>query len=61
MASGPGSSMQKLSVQKALLADPALFLDEDAMHQRDLSSWVAERQDADLGPDGERFLEAWFS
>jgi len=50
--------MQKLSVQKALLADPALFLDEE---QRDLSSWAAERQDADLGPDGERFLEAWFS
>jgi len=58
MASGAGSSMQKLSVQKALLADPALFLDEE---QRDLSSWAAERQDADLGPDGERFLEAWFS
>jgi len=53
--------MQKLSVQKALLADPALFLDEDAMHQRDLSGGAAERQDADLGPDGERFLESRFS
>jgi hypothetical protein len=48
-------------VQKALLGDPALFLDEDAMHQRDLSGGAAERQDADLGPDGERFLESRFS
>ena len=48
------------SVQKALLSDPAPFVDEDTMHERDLSGRTPERQDPDLGPDGERFLESRF-
>ncbi len=47
-------------MQKALLADPAALLDENAMHERDLSGRSAEGHDADLGPDVKRFTEGRF-
>ncbi len=34
-------------MQKALLADPFLFVDDDAVHHRDLSGRAAERQRGD--------------
>jgi hypothetical protein len=34
-------------VQKALFADPALFIDQDAVHDGDLSGGAAKRQQAD--------------
>ena len=60
MASGPGSSMQKLSARrKRSSRDPAALLDEHAVHQGDLAGGPAEGQDADLRPDGESFAEGW--
>jgi hypothetical protein len=46
-------------VQEALLADPAAFVDQHAMHQRNLTGRAAEGQDADPRPNGERFAERW--
>ena len=58
MASGPGSSMQKLSAcRKRCSCDPSPLIDEHAMHQRDLAGRSAEGEHADLRPDGERLAE----
>jgi hypothetical protein len=38
-------------MQKSLFADPAVPLDEFAMHQCDLSGGSAEAQQADASPD----------
>jgi len=38
-------------MQEALLADPALFFDKDAMHHRNLTRRTAERQCGDPRPD----------
>jgi len=46
-----------LRVQVALLADPALLLDEDAVHHGDLSRRTAEALEPDEHPDAERLLE----
>jgi hypothetical protein len=53
--------MQKLRACRNRSSPIQRCFDEDATHQRDLSGGAAERQDADLGPDGERFLESRFS
>src|SRR5262245_57860249 len=57
MASGPGNSMQNERAQELVLADPAMLIHQHAMHQRNLAGRAAERQDADLCPDGERYFE----
>ena len=58
MASGPGSSMQKLSAcRKRSSAIQRLLVDEDAVHQRDLAGRAAEGQHADFRPDGEGLFE----
>ncbi len=58
MASGPGSSMQKLSAcRKRCGSDPAALIDEDAVHQGDLAGRAAEGHDADLGPNGQGFAK----
>jgi hypothetical protein len=44
-------------MQKAALADPALLLDQDAVHDRDLPGRPAEAQRGDPGPDAERLAE----
>ncbi|MEH3159929.1 MAG: hypothetical protein PGN08_13960 [Sphingomonas taxi] len=40
-------------MQEAMLADPAFFLDEDAVHDRDLPCGSPERQHRDAEPDPE--------
>ena len=42
-------------VQKAWLVDPSLFVDDDPVHQRDLSGGPAKAEHADLQPSPERF------
>ena len=44
-------------VQEAALADPALLLDEDAVHHRDLAGRPAEAQRGDARPDPHRLGE----
>ena len=57
---GAGKEHAKIqSMQKALLSDPPSLLDEQAMHERDLTGRPAEGQDADPAPEGERFAKAW--
>ena len=45
-------------VQEARLADPALFLDDDAVHHRDLPGRAAEAERRDPQPDSEGVAEA---
>ena len=45
-------------MQKPALGDPVLFLDQDAVHHRDLARGPAETQQGDPQPDPERFTEA---
>jgi hypothetical protein len=55
---GPGQQHAEIErVQEAVLGDPALLVDEDAMHQRDLAGRAAERQHADFRPDGQGLFE----
>ncbi len=59
MASGPGSSMQKLSAfRNCCSVMPFLLIDDDAMHEGDLRRRPAEGENADLCPSGERVNEA---
>jgi hypothetical protein len=44
-------------VEEPGLADPVLFVDDDAVHHRDLSGWAAEGQRGDAQPDAQRFAE----
>ncbi len=44
-------------LQEAVLADPLLLLDDDAMHHRDLSRRAAEAEDGHAQPDDQRFVE----
>jgi hypothetical protein len=44
-------------LQEALFADPPFFLDDDAMHHRDLAGRPAEGEGRDAGPDFHRFAE----
>ena len=44
-------------VQEAALGDPALLLDQDAVHDRDLAGRPAEAQERDAQPDAERLGE----
>ncbi len=43
--------------QIARLVDPALLVDDDAMHERDLAGRAAKREKPDLGPHLQRFSE----
>ena len=55
-----GAGQQRAVVerlQEALLADPFLFLDDDAMHHRDLAGRPAEREGGDARPYLHRFGE----
>ncbi len=55
-----GARQQRAVVQRlqeALLADPFLLLDDDAMHDGDLSGRAAEGQCRDARPDAHRFAE----
>ena len=45
-------------MQKPALRDPVLFLDQDAVHHRDLPGRAAETQHGDPQPDPEGFTEA---
>ena len=45
-------------VQKPLLGDPALLLDQDAVHHRDLPGGAAEAQRRDAHPGPERLAQA---
>ena len=57
---GFGAGQQHAEIERAkelVLADPAMLIHQHAVHQRDLTGWAAERQDADLRPDGECFFE----
>ena len=38
-------------MEEPLLAEPALLLDEDPVHERNLPGGSAEAQEADAGPD----------
>ena len=40
-------------MQEAVLADPALLLDDDAVHDRDLAGGAAEAEQRDAQPDPE--------
>ena len=40
-----------------MLADPPLLLDQDAMHDRDLTGGAAERERGDPQPDPERLAK----
>jgi hypothetical protein len=44
-------------VQESSLAHPALFLDEDAVHQGNLAGGTTEAQQADLEPDADCLAE----
>ena len=44
-------------VQKPLLGDPALLLDQDAMHDGDLAGRAAEAERRDAHPGPERFVK----
>jgi hypothetical protein len=44
-------------VQKPRFADPPLFLDEDAMHDSDLSGRTAKAEHCDARPGPERLFE----
>jgi hypothetical protein len=44
-------------MQEALFADPAFFLDEDPVHDRDLAGRAAERQQPDARPRARGFDE----
>ena len=44
-------------VQEARLVDPALLVDDDPVHQRDLAGGPAEAEQADLQPRPERLAE----
>jgi hypothetical protein len=55
---GLGAGQQHAEVermQEALFADPALLLDQDAVHDRDLAGRAAEAQHGDAGPRGGGF------
>ncbi len=45
-------------LQETRLADPALFLDEEAMHDGDLPGRTAEAGEGDLRPCARRLFEA---
>ena len=45
-------------MQKPALGNPVLFLDQDAVHHRDLPGRAAEAQQGDPQPDPEGFTEA---
>ena len=44
-------------MQEPVLADPLLFVDDDPVHDRDLSRGPAKAQRGDTKPDPERFAE----
>ena len=44
-------------VEEPGFADPALLLDQDAMHHRDLAGGAAEAERSDAYPDPRRFAE----
>src|SRR5258706_13646791 len=44
-------------MQVALFLDPLLFVDQDAVHQRNLARRAAEPEAADLEPDAQRVGE----
>ncbi len=46
-------------MQEAGLVQPTLFLDEHAMHERDLAGRPAERQKADPGEHACRFAQGY--
>ncbi len=59
MASGPGSSMQKLSAERyCCFGEPLPLIDDLAVHQGDLARRTAKGEAADAGPDCARFAEA---
>ena len=43
--------------QKLALLDPPLLVNENAMHEGDLSGWTTKRQKAELRPHGDSFAE----
>ena len=56
---GPGQQHAVVQrVQEPRLRHPAPFLDEHAMHDRDLPRRTAETQQRDPGPDAQRLVEA---
>src|SRR5215207_10928793 len=44
-------------MQKPVLGNPALLLDEDLVHYRDLAGWAAEAQQGDTQPDAKCFRQ----
>jgi len=50
-----GAVVERL--QEAVLADPPLLLDDDAMHHRDLAGRAAEGERRDTGPHFHGFAE----
>jgi hypothetical protein len=42
-------------MQEPVLADPSLLVDDDPVHDRDLSRWPAKTERGDTQPDPERF------
>ena len=57
---GTGKKHAKVQrMQEALFRDPPPLIDEQPMHQRDLTRGSAEGQDADPAPHRERFGKAW--
>ncbi|MGY3467899.1 hypothetical protein ACVW0I_004770 [Bradyrhizobium sp. LM6.11] len=45
-------------MQEAAFGDPVLFLDQDAVHHRDLARGSAKTQAGDAEPDAKGFTEA---
>jgi hypothetical protein len=56
---GPAATAEIARVEKAPIIDPFSLVDEKAVHQRDLIGRTAKRDEADPGPKGEGFGEAW--
>jgi hypothetical protein len=46
-------------VPETALADPALLVDQDAMHHRDLAGGTAETEGGDAAPGPRRLSERW--
>ncbi len=57
---GAGKQHAKVKrMQEALFRNPAPLIDDEAMHQGDLSGGAAEGQEADFAPERERLGKAW--
>ena len=55
---GPGQQHAVVEgMQEPVLADPALLLDQDAVHHRDLAGGAAKGERGDPGPDAHRVAE----